>query len=137
MTGALSMGNNKITDVATPIVDTDAVNKGYVDKKPNIITGSYTGARKDGVNNPNTITFPFIPTIVFIYPATETNADDYATYYGVLLPTIGRWGCAANSGPLSVNKETISISNTTVSWYHNNYQSQMNDSLTYYYVAIG
>lgn len=31
MTGALSMGNNKITDVASPVADGDAVNKGYVD----------------------------------------------------------------------------------------------------------
>nr|DAW16682.1 MAG TPA: hyaluronase tail fiber protein [Caudoviricetes sp.] len=31
MTGALSMGNNKITDVASPTSAGDAVNKGYVD----------------------------------------------------------------------------------------------------------
>lgn len=31
MTGALSMGNNKITDVMSPVNDGDAVNKGYVD----------------------------------------------------------------------------------------------------------
>ncbi len=31
MTGVLSMGNNKIADVASPVADGDAVNKGYVD----------------------------------------------------------------------------------------------------------
>lgn len=31
MTGALSMGNNKITDVASPVADGDVANKGYVD----------------------------------------------------------------------------------------------------------
>lgn len=41
MTGALSMGNNKITGLATPTDDGDAVNKGYVDGK--IKTISYTG----------------------------------------------------------------------------------------------
>lgn len=32
MSGALSMGNNKITDVANPMSAGDAVNKGYVDE---------------------------------------------------------------------------------------------------------
>ncbi len=41
MTGALSMGNNKITDVASPVADGDAANKGYVDGK--IKTIQYTG----------------------------------------------------------------------------------------------
>lgn len=31
MTGALSMGNNKVTDLATPTASTDAVNKSYID----------------------------------------------------------------------------------------------------------
>jgi len=31
MTGALSMGNNKITDLASPTASTDAVNKSYID----------------------------------------------------------------------------------------------------------
>ena len=31
MTGALSMGNNKVTDLATPTNNTDAVNKSYID----------------------------------------------------------------------------------------------------------
>lgn len=32
MTAALSMGNNKIADVASPVNDGDVVNKGYVDE---------------------------------------------------------------------------------------------------------
>jgi len=31
MTGALSMGNNKITDLGTPVASSDAVNKSYID----------------------------------------------------------------------------------------------------------
>lgn len=31
MTGALSMGNNKVTDLATPTASTDAANKSYID----------------------------------------------------------------------------------------------------------
>ena len=40
MTGALSMGNNKITDLATPTSSTDAVNKSYIDT----LYGSTTSA---------------------------------------------------------------------------------------------
>jgi hypothetical protein len=40
MTGALSMGNSKITDLATPTASTDAVNKSYIDT----LFGSTTSA---------------------------------------------------------------------------------------------
>lgn len=40
MTGVLSMGNNKITDLATPTSSTDAVNKSYIDT----LYGSTTSA---------------------------------------------------------------------------------------------
>jgi hypothetical protein len=40
MTGALSMGNNKITDVGTPTASTDATNKTYIDT----LFGSTTSA---------------------------------------------------------------------------------------------
>jgi hypothetical protein len=40
MTGALSMGNNKITDLATPTASTDATNKSYIDT----LFGSTTSA---------------------------------------------------------------------------------------------
>jgi hypothetical protein len=40
MTGALSMGNNKITDLGTPTASTDAVNKTYIDT----LFGSTTSA---------------------------------------------------------------------------------------------
>ena len=33
MTGEIAMGNHKVTGVATPTADTDAVNKKYVDEK--------------------------------------------------------------------------------------------------------
>lgn len=39
MTGALSMGNNKVTNVADPTADGDAVNKKYVDEHVPTITG--------------------------------------------------------------------------------------------------
>lgn len=37
MTGSLNMGGNKITGLATPILNTDAANKGYVDENTPIL----------------------------------------------------------------------------------------------------
>ena len=138
MNGVLNMGNNKITNVATPTIDTDAATKGYVDelKIPGIIVGSYEGTAKYGVNHKNIITFPFVPTIVFIYPGVST-VNTHATFNGILLPTIGIWGSNDSDVPY-INKPEISISNTTVSWYStNDYKRQLNDLCTYYYFAIG
>jgi hypothetical protein len=44
MTGALSMGNNKITDLATPTASTDATNKSYIDTLFGSTTAAATSA---------------------------------------------------------------------------------------------
>jgi len=44
MTGALSMGNNKITDLATPTASTDATNKSYIDTLFGSTTSAATSA---------------------------------------------------------------------------------------------
>ncbi len=49
MTGALSMGNNKITDLATPTSSTDATNKSYIDT----LYGSTTSAAASATSAAN------------------------------------------------------------------------------------
>lgn len=44
MTGALSLGNNKITDLATPTASTDATNKSYIDTLFGSTTSAATSA---------------------------------------------------------------------------------------------
>jgi hypothetical protein len=44
MTGALSLGNNKITDLATPTASTDATNKSYIDTLFGSTTAAATSA---------------------------------------------------------------------------------------------
>jgi hypothetical protein len=52
MTGALSMGNNKITDLATPTASTDATNKSYIDT----LFGSTTAAATSATSAANSAT---------------------------------------------------------------------------------
>jgi len=78
MTGALAMGNNKITGLATPTATTDAVNKSYADSLSfsgaseayvnqqisNQITGSSTASSKyTFAGNGSTTAFTFSPGI--------------------------------------------------------------------------
>lgn len=70
MTGALSMGNNKITDVASPVNDGDVANKGYVDGKGSQV-GSYTG---DG--QAKTINFSFNPSVVIFQSYENDNESE-------------------------------------------------------------
>ena len=39
MTGALKLGMNRINDLVTGVLDTDAVNKGYVDEEDLVLLG--------------------------------------------------------------------------------------------------
>jgi hypothetical protein len=52
MTGALSMGSNKITDLATPTASTDATNKSYIDT----LFGSTTAAATSATSAANSAT---------------------------------------------------------------------------------
>ena len=71
MTGALSMGNNKITDVASPVNDGDAVNKGYVEGRT--IIGSYIGT---GSTSTKTLNFSSTPLYVDIQPLENSSNSE-------------------------------------------------------------
>lgn len=92
MSGALSMGNNKITDVATPVNDGDAANKGYVDgvftgyTKIGTLTNGIGGAG-DGTWNDLDIPFNGIKVVEFLfhfkdYKLTGTSYGDGAILFG-------------------------------------------------------
>lgn len=72
MTGALSMGNNKITDVASPVADTDATTKEYVDKEATNGLFGYTKLCTLNSTNPVPVNMKFkkLHSIIFIVNCT-------------------------------------------------------------------
>lgn len=87
MSGALSMGNNKITDVASPVNDGDVANKGYVDnnlppKAP--YSSSYDGWTKIktiSVNGQGDVSFGTLPTNMN-FCMLEINSITGLVYWG-------------------------------------------------------
>lgn len=96
-----------------------------------IATGSYTGNGTYGTSNRTTITFPFIPKIVFIQNKTEQALG---------LPYL--WGSSvliAVSRTTTLTANNASISDATLSFYNtSSYEAQLNKtSIIYNWVAIG
>lgn len=91
MSGALSMGNNKITNVASPVNDGDAVNKGWANSEfLKSIIGSYTGDGERG--RTNVITYEQKPKVILISGSAGAYSgggailfadNNYSSVYGV------------------------------------------------------
>jgi len=104
-----------------------------------IATGSYTGTGTYGSGNKNSLTFPFVPKLIYITASTMTNG------YGDTI-TLSNWKLWHNGlvnafvGYSGDNaQDTYSVNNKTFSWYNNrNATEQLNYSgQQYYYTAIG
>lgn len=142
MTGALSMGNNKITNVASPVAISDVATKGYVDGFSKIQVGSYTGTGKYGVNNKNSLTFNFEPKCLIIRPSYDDSVSQPYTdtflwiYEMTIVPLVG--GSSASN-----TNNTVILSDKTISWYNNASSSgssiyQFNQSGTKYcWICLG
>ena len=113
-----------------------------------IYTGSYVGTGTYGEDNPNTLTFPFEPKVVFI--TGEEHGDWQSS--GAFTPFV--MGCPAAvvglvsllSGGVSAptldgNTVAVNWDGNSVSWNSNDSNHairQLNESgVTYYYVALG
>jgi len=109
----------------------------FVNLPMRIETGSYTGTGTNGSDNPNTLTFLFVPQIVFIVEDYGSNSaitgfnaivHGQTNSNGVTYSSYLRWSI------------TWSSDGTSVSWYaySGTAEKQMNTSRrTYRYVAIG
>ena len=95
-----------------------------------IATGSYTGTGTYGSSNPNSLTFPFTPKIVFLSQSTLLSSSDFFYGFGsaILLYASNTYGIY------------LTWSGSSVSWY-STYQAaiyQLNYSgYVYNWIAIG
>lgn len=97
-----------------------------------IATGGYTGNGKYGASNPNTLTFPFVPKFVILYP---TQAGSHA-YWHILIPGT-KYGLGVFWNNSTQFMQTT-WSGATVTYHADTaeYQNNMKD-YPYKYIAIG
>lgn len=117
---------------------------GQLGDKPKIETGSYVGTGTRGPNNPNTLTFSFVPKILFIFKNNIHSGFIREMEYAqmVIMTHVSVVTSSYNSG-VNFGKETYLTwddNNKKVSWYStaSNAECQGNISgVTYTYIAIG
>lgn len=135
----------------TAITEIDGILSGYV---ANIQTGSYIGTGVYGSSNPNSITFGFVPKIVWcgrnVFQATTFRGPSGADfgYIGMLITSflttsytkdVGFGYSARNLDNRYGVFGKLSADGKTISWYSTESEStQYNESgKTYYWLAIG
>ena len=119
-----------------------------------IYTGSYVGTGTSGASNPNTLTFPFVPKIVFIMkdPVPDFNQmvmglflcgslgaeyKDRGYMYAFRGYSNSNNDAALNFPPNS-QIACAKIDGNTLSWYSNDSSIQLNlNTAVYHYVALG
>lgn len=123
MSGALSMGNNKITDVASPTSAGDAANKGYVDG--NIVTGSYIGTGQGGSGYKTSVEVPFNPTLFIVMGWTMYQFGN-TSYNGNGIGLIFKNSNMINPnyGPSVLNGGGTSYENGKLSWWFDGLSAQ-------------
>lgn len=93
-------------------------------------TGSYTGTGTYGQNNPNTLTLPFKPKVVFV-----TRKDSFLGTGGAFVGFVWLFGqdTITSHGPT-----TFTVNENGLSWYSNGASNQLNVSgVNYVYAALG
>lgn len=101
---------------------------GKFGEKTKIATGSYVGTGKSGADNPNSLTFDFVPKLLFVG----------GTAIAIIVPQNTTGMVVTTSGNYSNSGITVELTGKTVSWYGDSVSDQMNSSTaTYNYTAIG
>ena len=104
---------------------------------PKIEVGSYVGTGTYGQANPNTLTFGFVPKLVWIYEANTRYISTSAGYNGLWFASWPYLSYLLDSG--TTVTRYASLSGKTLSWYESSSAfNQLNYSeKVYTYIAIG
>lgn len=104
---------------------------------PKIEVGSYVGTGTYGQANPNTVTFGFVPKLVWIYEANTRYISTSAGYNGLWFASWPYLSYLLDSG--TTVTRYASLSGKTLSWYESSSAfNQLNYSeKVYTYIAIG
>lgn len=103
-----------------------------------IEAGSYVGTGTSGASNPNTLTFPFEPKILFISPIVQGSMQNCGWVYGC------QYGLITTRGTGSPTNYQINLTwgENSITWYATQSADpaavQLNSGgITYKFVAIG
>lgn len=138
------LGTDAVPDDVLPVIKTliDNANTN-ANTKAKIETGSYTGNGNTQSGNPNSLTFGFVPKVVFIC-RDILNIFNAGLFFTIALAaSYKQYGYANISGSsgIYVSDRNFAMCNgNTLSWYYNGNvaEEQLNVSgITYYYIAIG
>ncbi len=117
------------------------------DQAPTMVLGSYTGDGGKSEDTAKTLTFSFVPQIVMI--PLSFNGSRFKTTIGTsgnstfcvfpsVMPTSFTMGYSFNHGNSVSGYGKKSNGGKSISWYHENAISGMNESnVVYYYIAFG
>jgi len=118
---------------------------------PKIVTGSYDGTHVLGKENPNRLTFDFVPKVVWIVGYTSSDGSWYSieSTHGFVLMDLLTTEFVSNRPPALGSSDLRDVysrkseDGKTLEWYYNSsvesYSSKQLNYLnqTYYYMAIG
>lgn len=110
---------------------------GRLGEKTRIETGSYVGTGTYGVNNPNSLTFDFAPSLLII------TADQVGLLIGcggltASYTSVHQMALMASNYNSYVTNAKKSADGKTITWYnYNNAATQCNTTTTWHYIAIG
>lgn len=122
-----------VTGYAAIPADTIIEYLGKLGDKARIQFGSYVGTGTYGSSNPNTLTFDFVPKMVFVWGFGNNSGN--SLYYQFMF--YGENYTSVYIGDTNNRSTTVSWDSKTVSWYTGDRYKQLNESSrTYRFFAI-